>query len=1014
MFRTVDCTSRTGSRTTLERTANLPHGSHGWAKRIRTVALAVTIAWGAGLLAGPDALAVPASPRPVELKQPDGTVITARFGGDERFGWISVDGQLVEKGPDGFWRYMRRDNGCATRSDARVGLDAAPAEAATTADIPAMAKAALAAAPAPSRAPVKGPAAAPVTLQPTEPLLVILVEFSDISMRYTETQWANAFFSTTGKTVRTYYDEASRGSFYFTPAPETGGIANNGVVKVTLPYVHPNTGRGSSEQVVKDALIAADAYVNFASFKTDADSGLSTHELHIVTVWAGYEMAADPTLIPHVWAHRGMLGFAVTAPVLDGMTVGDWAFEGGYVAEGEIDVNQMATIGAPCHELGHDIGLPDLYDYTGMSGGVGVHCLMAGGSWGAAAGEAGGTTPVLMSAWCRLQMGFMTPTVLSAGGTYTLVQASNPVNSNVLKIPTSNPNEYFLLENRQLTGFDMGMYETFSRASGGVAGGGVAIWHVDESQASSGNNDYTHKHVDLEEANEGLLGYSELDTGVTGGNRQEYYYAGNVTAFDETTTPNSNLYNGTQSNVAIAGVSASGASMTLWFGHVAISGYVKTPDGIGLSGVTMTGVPSSAITNGQGYYTTNVPPQWSGTITPSKAGYTFIPTSRAYSQMVTDQSSQDYSAVRLTYKIGGTITTADGDPVAGVVLKGLPGSPSTDADGKYGVTVDYGWSGLITPTHAAYTFTPQARSYNNVFAAQPNDNYTSTPQTYRISGRVILQGQGIAGVVVNGLPGTPTTDSNGYYQATVNYGWAGTAAPTKTGLVFSPTTRNYGGVTSPLTSENYDSSVQTVTISGRVTLDGVGLAGAAMKGLPGTPSTDSNGYYQATVNYGWSGTGSVSKDWCTFTPGTQSHNSVTAPLTGQDYQAVMPTFTISGRVTSGGAGVAGVVLKGLPVAVATDSTGAYVATVRGGWSGTVTPGKSGLNFAPNSRNYGSASGNLNDENYKEVLLTNAAATSPQTGSNGTGGLTCPAAGFIPLGLSLSVLPWLLRPRTRRE
>ena len=34
----------------------------------------------------------------------------------------------------------------------------------------------------------------------------------------------------------------------------------------------------------------------------------------------------------------------------------------------------------------------------------------------------------------------------------------------------------------------------------GSNGGGVAIWHVDES--IDNNDDETHKHVDLEEANE--------------------------------------------------------------------------------------------------------------------------------------------------------------------------------------------------------------------------------------------------------------------------------------------------------------------------------------------------------------------------------------------------------------------------------------------------------------------------------------------------------------------------------
>ena len=54
------------------------------------------------------------------------------------------------------------------------------------------------------------------------------------------------------------------------------------------------------------------------------------------------------------------------------------------------------------------------------------------------------------------------------------------------------------------------------------------------------------------------------------------------------------------------------------------------------------------------------------------------------------------------------------------------------------------------------------------------------------------------------------------------------------------------------------------------------------------------------------------------------------------------TFTISGSVTtSGGAGVSGVTINGLPGNPVTDSAGNYSATVPSGWSGTATPAKAG-------------------------------------------------------------------------
>ncbi|MDD4888366.1 MAG: hypothetical protein PHU85_00420 [Phycisphaerae bacterium] len=50
-------------------------------------------------------------------------------------------------------------------------------------------------------------------------------------------------------------------------------------------------------------------------------------------------------------------------------------------------------------------------------------------------------------------------------------------------------------------------------------------------------------------------------------------------------------------------------------------------------------------------------------------------------------------------KISGTVRTAEGLPLAGVWLSGLPGDPITDANGYYEASVPYGWSGTATPVY---------------------------------------------------------------------------------------------------------------------------------------------------------------------------------------------------------------------------------------------------------------------------------------------------------------------------
>ena len=68
----------------------------------------------------------------------------------------------------------------------------------------------------------------------------------------------------------------------------------------------------------------------------------------------------------------------------------------------------------------------------------------------------------------------------------------------------------------------------------------------------------------------------------------------------------------------------------------------------------MTGLPGNPATDASGVYTAVVARGWSGTVTPSLAGYTFTPASRDYSNVSSNQT-QDHAATRQTYAISGTV-----------------------------------------------------------------------------------------------------------------------------------------------------------------------------------------------------------------------------------------------------------------------------------------------------------------------------------------------------------------------
>jgi hypothetical protein len=414
-------------------------------------------------------------------------------------------------------------------------------------------------------------------------------------------------------------------------------------------------------------------------------------------------------------------------------------------------------------------------------------------------------------------------------------------------------------------------------------------------------------------------------------------------------TPPSRSYTNVQTAQTMQGYTAARGVM--------VAGTV-TEHGVGVAGVTMAGLPASLVTDSLGRYAGTVEPGWSGTVTPTLAGYTFTPASRTYSSLQVDQTGQSYTAVG-PVEVSGTVLLGTSG-LAGVTMAGLPGNPVTDSDGHYTATVPPGWSGTVTPTLAGYSFTPPTRTYSNLEADRVAEDYTAVGPV-SVSGTVTLGGSGLAGVTMAGLPGRPVTDAQGHYTAVVTYGWSGTATPTLAGYSFTPSSRTYSNLTSNRKNQDY-TSVWSVNVSGIVTLGGVGLPGVTMSGLPGSPVTDGQGHYTAPLTLGWSGTATPTLAHHAFTPPSRTYTNVTTAQSGQDYVAVK-LAAISGTVTLGGAGLQGVTIAGLPGNPVTDAAGHYSVTVEAGWSGTATPSLAGHAFTPPARVYTSVQVDQADQDY---------------------------------------------------
>ena len=143
-----------------------------------------------------------------------------------------------------------------------------------------------------------------------------------------------------------------------------------------------------------------------------------------------------------------------------------------------------------------------------------------------------------------------------------------------------------------------------------------------------------------------------------------------------------------------------------------------------LTGVTLSyndGGAKTATSGSGGSYSFSVPSGWSGTVTPSLAGYTFTPPSRSYTNLAANQINQNYTPSAATYTISGSTT------LTGVTLSYNDGGAKTatsGAGGSYSFTVPYNWSGTVTPSLTGYTFTPTNRTYSNLAASQTSQDYT--------------------------------------------------------------------------------------------------------------------------------------------------------------------------------------------------------------------------------------------------------------------------------------------------
>ncbi|MEX0324511.1 MAG: M6 family metalloprotease domain-containing protein [Puniceicoccaceae bacterium] len=519
--------------------------------------------------------AIQANPDPYIAHQPDGTEIQLRLRGDE---WFHVEqdvhGFTVIR-DRGWYVYGKRDqaSGRLVSSGLRVGVENPKAHGLRKGELPSAKVRAeraralghpLASDGSSESAGGESPAMASATSGVLKNLVVLIRWLDHAGRTLPSTSDVDILMNAPGGdpvlaptgSVRDVYLENSYGMLSLESTVAVWVTSDN----TETYYANGNSGLTSLiHAALRDALTKVDAFIDFSEFDQDGNGLIdSITFLHsgYGAEWGGSDAYGTPNA-DRIWSHKWTISGGWTSQ--EGVAVSNYHIS---PAVWGTSGSAIGRIGVIAHETGHFLGLPDLYDTdSGAGEGIGSFGLMAN-SWGFDGSQ---KSPPHMCPWSKVRMGWLSPTVIDAAGTYTLNEAE--FNAQAYRIDLGYPSgEYLLLENRQPTGFDWSMPQ-----------GGLVIWHIDESAGyntqgypSGGSWTGSHYRVAVLQAD----GAYDLEQGRDRGDRYDPWHAGGnselTVSVDPNTGPwpNTDAYQGNvfvQTNNRIYNISPSGPSMTFSF-----------------------------------------------------------------------------------------------------------------------------------------------------------------------------------------------------------------------------------------------------------------------------------------------------------------------------------------------------------------------------------------------------------------------------------------------------------------
>ncbi len=310
--------------------------------------------------------------------------------------------------------------------------------------------------------------------------IIILVNFSDLSFKSSNN---NALYQRIANeenfqqgnfkgSMADYFKAQSRGKFEL-------DFDVVGPVKVSKKYSYygendpdaDDQDKHPGEMVCEAVALAKDMVSDWKQYDWDGDGYVD----QVYLIYAGKGEAdggGDDTIWPHAYDLYSSKYYGDgSGPVKVGtnLMVNTYACGPELSSSGRIE-----GIGTMCHEFSHCLGYPDFYD-TDYSGGPGMGPwdLMDQGSY-----NGGGYRPAGFTSYERWVAGWQEPIVLEDEDvTVENMKSLQNGGESYIIYNKGNRNEYYLLENRQLEGWDASLPDA-----------GLLIIHVDYNEKSWAEN----------------------------------------------------------------------------------------------------------------------------------------------------------------------------------------------------------------------------------------------------------------------------------------------------------------------------------------------------------------------------------------------------------------------------------------------------------------------------------------------------------------------------------------------